>query len=155
MSQEQAYLEGAPDNTAPKRKTKHKPNERDKVLGARLRARRKFLKMSQKQLGEKVDITFQQIQKYERGTNKIGAIRLADFCSVLSVPIAYFYGGLTDIGEKTPPSLAVSDNPQETLDTDPMLRKETLDLVRAYYNIKDPKVRANLIKLAQSMADSE
>ncbi len=150
MSEEQLGFSSPRPRGRPK--TKDKPDDRDVVIGARLRTRRKLLKMSQKDLGQSVGITFQQIQKYERGTNKIGAVRLADFCTALQVPIAYFFGGMTDIGEKTPKSLFVSDNPQETLEDDPMIKKETIDLVRAYYNIKDPKIRQNLIKLAQSMS---
>lgn len=153
MSEQQAALKAPKTRGRPK--TKDKPDDRDVIIGARLRARRKLLKISQKELGNAVGITFQQIQKYERGTNKIGAVRLADFCTALQVPIAYFFGGLTDIGEKTPKTLMLSDNPQERLDDDPMLKKETIELVRAYYNIKDPKIRQNLIKLAQSMGQSD
>jgi transcriptional regulator with XRE-family HTH domain len=133
-------------------KTKLKADERDKIIGARLRSRRKLLGMSQRDLGGVIDITFQQIQKYENGKNKIGAVRLMDFCNALKVPITFFYAGLGDIGEKTPASMKLSDNPQESLETDIMLKKETIDLVKSYYSIDDPKIRQNVMKTIQSMA---
>lgn len=134
------------------RKTKFKADERDKLIGARLRARRKLLGMSQRDLGEVIDITFQQIQKYENGRNKVGAARLVDFCEALKVPITYFFAGLGDIGEKTPELMKLSDNKQENLQDDIMMRKETIDLVKAYYAINDPKIRQNVMKTVQSMA---
>lgn len=136
----------------PRNKTKLKADERDLVIGARLRSRRKLLGLSQRDLGNVIDITFQQIQKYENGKNKIGAAKLMDFCKVLQVPITYFFAGLGDIGEKTPKSLKLSDNPQESLEEDIMLKKETTDLVKAYYRIEDPKIRQNVMKTIQSMA---
>lgn len=140
---------------APKRsgnKTKTVADDRDQIIGQRLRARRNLLKMSQKKLAEAIGLTFQQVQKYELGINKISAVRLMDFCKTLDVSISYFYAGLADIGEKTPASLRVSETAQATLEDDPMLRKETLDLVRAYYQIEDPKIRQNMLKLVKSMA---
>jgi len=132
--------------------TKLKADGRDKLIGARLRTRRKLLSMSQRDLGSIINITFQQIQKYENGKNKISAVRLIDFCSVLKVPITYFFAGLSDIGGKTPEAMKLSDNPQDTLQDDMMTSKETIDLLRAYYKIEDPKIRRNIMKTVQSMA---
>lgn len=140
---------------APKRngaKTKTTADDRDVVIGQRLRARRNLLKMSQKKLAEAVGLTFQQVQKYELGVNKISAVRLMDFCNSLNVPITYFYGGLADIGGTTPKSLSVAEPAQASLEDDPMVRKETIDLIRAYYQIDDPKIRQNVLKLVKSMA---
>jgi len=137
-----------------RRKTKEGADERDKIIGMRLRARRNFLGLSQEKIGKAVGLTFQQVQKYEHGSNKISAIRLVDFCDVLNVPISYFYAGLADIGEKTPKLLAVSDNQQESLDADPMLRKETVELLKYYYQIEDEKLRKSVLKLVRQMAEN-
>lgn len=142
-------------NTVKKRriKTKDGPDSRDKVIGARLRARRNLLKFSQTDLGRAVGLTFQQIQKYEHGTNKISAGRLIDFSEVLKTPINFFFAGLSTIDEKTPRALAVSDITQESLEEDPLVNKETTALVRAYYAIKDEKKRKTVLNLIKSMGD--
>ncbi len=137
-----------------RRKTKEGPDDRDKVIGQRLRARRNFLGLSQEKIGKAVGLTFQQVQKYEHGSNKISAVRLVDFCDVLNVSINYFYAGLTDIGEKTPKLLNVSDNAQETLDGDPLARKETVELLKYYYQIEDEKLRKSVLKLVRQMAEN-
>lgn len=136
------------DNT----KTKLKADDRDKVIGSRLRSRRKLLGLTQRELGKIADITFQQIQKYENGKNKVSAIRLMDFCKVLNVPITYFYAGLADIGKKTPASMQLSDTPQEQLQDDIMVKKETIDLVKSYYEISDEKIRQTMLRTIKSMA---
>lgn len=134
------------------RKTKESAGSRDKVFGLRLRQRRTFLGFSQQTLGDAVDMTFQQIQKYEHGTNKISAARLIDFSKVLNVPISYFYAGLGDIGEKTPKGLMVSDVGQASLQDDPILRKESTQLLKYYYQIKDEDLRKSVQKLVRQMA---
>jgi transcriptional regulator with XRE-family HTH domain len=137
----------------PVRKTKESAGSRDKVFGLRLRQRRTFLGFSQQTLGDAVGMTFQQIQKYEHGTNKISAARLIDFSKVLNVSINYFYAGLGDIGEKTPKGLVVSDNSQATLDEDPILKKESTQLLKYYYQIKDEGLRKSVQKLVRQMAE--
>lgn len=134
------------------RKTKESAGSRDKVFGLRLRQRRTFLGYSQQTLGDAVGMTFQQIQKYEHGTNKISAARLIDFSKVLNVPVNYFYAGLGDIGEKTPKGLVVSDVGQASLDTDPILKKESTQLLKYYYQIKDEELRKSVQKLVRQMA---
>lgn len=136
-----------------KTKTKDGPDQRDKIIGARLRARRNLLKLSQTELGKAVGLTFQQIQKYEHGTNKISAGRIIDFSEVLNTPINFFFAGLSRIDEKTPKALIVSDIAQDSLDEDPLTNKETTALVRAYYAITDEKKRKNILNLIKSMAD--
>lgn len=135
------------------RKTKDTAGNRDKVFGSRLRQRRNFLGLSQQKLGDAVGLTFQQVQKYEHGTNKISAARLIDFAEVLQVPVSYFYGGLTDIGEKTPRALMVSDNEQASLQDDPILSKESAQLLKHYYRIDDSELRKSVLKLVRQMAD--
>jgi transcriptional regulator with XRE-family HTH domain len=135
------------------RKTKDTASDLDKVFGSRLRQRRTFLGFSQQTLGKAVGMTFQQIQKYEHGTNKISAARLVDFSRVLSVPIVYFFAGMSDIGEKTPKSLMVSDVSQASLDEDPILKKESTQLLKYYYEITDVELRKSVQKLVRQMAE--
>lgn len=134
------------------RKTKESAGSRDKIFGMRLRQRRTFLGYSQQTLGDAVGMTFQQIQKYEHGTNKISAARLIDFAKVLNVPVNYFYAGLGDIGEKTPKGLIVSDRSQASLEEDPILKKESTQLLKYYYQIKDEDLRKSVQKLVRQMA---
>jgi len=143
----------AKKNSAPLRKTKDVAGNRDKVFGMRLRQRRNFLGMSQQMLGDAVGLTFQQVQKYEHGTNKMSASRLIDFAEILKVPVAYFFGGLTDIGEKTPRSLMVAENEQTSLKDDPILKKESTQLLKNYYRIRDMELRKSVQKLVKQMAD--
>ncbi|MBU6235253.1 MAG: helix-turn-helix transcriptional regulator [Alphaproteobacteria bacterium] len=123
------------------------------MFGSRLRQRRMFLGLSQQQLGDSVGMTFQQIQKYEHGTNKMSAARLVDFSRVLGVPVSYFYAGVSDIGEKTPKALMVSDVSQASLDEDPMLKKESTQLLKYYYEIDDEELRKSVQKLVRQMAE--
>src|ERR1700741_1767283 len=91
---------------------KKSPNPTDKYVGSRVRMRRLMLGMSQEKLGEKLGLTFQQVQKYEKGTNRIGASRLQHIAEILQVPISFFFDGAVETGEfKTiePKSLYVSD----------------------------------------------
>ncbi len=115
------------------------PDPIDVHVGGRVRLRRTLLGMNQTQLAEAFDLTFQQIQKYERGFNRISASRLYQLCHVLDVPIEYFFEELE--GRAPAPSL-----------DDVMLKRETLELVRAYYRIPDPKVRDVLRYMAFAMA---
>lgn len=109
----------------------------DRHVGNRLRLRRTVLGISQTTIAERVGISFQQVQKYERGVNRISASRLCQFARVLDVPVVYFFDGLNGKGLRaSPPSEADSD----------LLRRETLQLVRAYYRITSPAVRQALYK---------
>jgi transcriptional regulator with XRE-family HTH domain len=129
------------DSTKARRPVERR-NPIDIHVGMRLRMRRTLLGMSQDQLGRALDLAFQQIQKYERGDNRISAGRLFDFCRVLSVPISYFF-------EDIEPSRA--DDSAESAQ-DPLLRRETLELVRAYCRIGNPNTRRGLLQLLASMA---
>ncbi len=125
------------------------PNPIDVHVGARLRVRRTLLGMSQTTLGDAIGLTFQQVQKYERGTNRISASRLFDLSRVLDVPINYFFDDL-------PPEVAASSlatkgrgRAKEPVGHDPgfLTKRETLELVRAYYKIEDANVRNRLREL--------
>lgn len=133
------------------------PNPVDIHVGSRVRLRRTLLGLSQEKLGEAVGLTFQQIQKYERGANRIGASRLFEFSRILDVPVSFFFD---DMAERLKPgdasgAMALADQPQAPLEPDPLTRRETLELVRAYYRISDPQVRKRLFELAKSLGTVE
>ena len=119
---------------------KHGPRPVDAHVGSRVRQRRKLLGMSQKQLGEALGVTFQQVGKYESAVDRISASRLWRLSQVLDVPIPYFFEGLDEAAE------ASSSN-------DNLSKRETLELVRAYYRITDPEIRKRLRKLVKAVAD--
>jgi transcriptional regulator with XRE-family HTH domain len=118
-----------------------------------VRLRRTLLGFSQTKLGKAVGLTFQQIQKYERGTNRIGASRLYALSRVLDVPVAFFFEDMpreiSGKGGKSVPGPA--KRIQEEFSTDLLAKRETLKLVRAYYRIKDPNVRKRLYNLVKSL----
>jgi transcriptional regulator with XRE-family HTH domain len=129
-------------------------NPVDQHVGGRLRQRRTLLGLSQEKLGEAVGLTFQQIQKYEKGANRIGASRLYQFSEVLDIDIAYFFDEMpADIRTRRGAyNTGLQDQDQETLQPNPMARRETLELVRYYYRITDPAVRKNVFELAKTLA---
>lgn len=126
------------------------PNPVDIHVGKRVRLRRTLLGMSQEKLGEAIGLTFQQIQKYERGTNRIGSSRLYQLAQVLDIPVSYFFDDMpTDIAGKRAPGLA--ETAPSSFEGDPMVKRETLELVRAYYRITDPNVRKRLFELVKAI----
>jgi transcriptional regulator with XRE-family HTH domain len=132
-----------------------KPNPVDVHVGARVRLRRTLLGLSQERLGEAIGLTFQQVQKYERGANRIGASRLYDLSRVLDVPVSFFFEDMDDQTAAMSPRNVTTDVPDlETADTDPMTKRETLELVRAYYRITDPTVRRRIYELAKAVAQA-
>ncbi|MCD8497914.1 MAG: helix-turn-helix domain-containing protein [Alphaproteobacteria bacterium] len=145
-----------------KRKTKGTPDNVDVHVGQRLRIRRSLLGMSQEKLAEAIGLTFQQIQKYERGTNRVSAGRLYQFSKILGVPIAYFYEQFGEpFNQKEVAQTGLSDQDQDGFEgpgsdqePDLMKRRETIDLVRSYYSIQDPKIRKDMLKLMKSMAQT-
>ena len=146
-----------PAKTSRKRARKFPPgvaNPIDIYVGSRVKQRRTLLGMSQEKLGNAVGLTFQQIQKYERGANRIGASRLYQFSQLLDVPVSFFFDEIpAEVKAAADPgSLGLSDQGQAALDPDPMVRRETLELVRAYYKITDSRVRKRLFELVKSLA---
>jgi Predicted transcriptional regulators len=129
-----------------------RPNPIDVHVGGRVRLRRTLLGMSQEKLGEALGLTFQQVQKYERGANRIGASRLFDLSRVLEVPVSYFYEDMDDEMMAASPRHMVraTEDPPEFEDT-VMIQRETLELVRAYYRIRDPEVRKRVQELARAL----
>ena len=131
--------------------SKKKPNPIDVHVGGRIRLRRNMLGMSQEKLGEHLGITFQQIQKYEKGTNRVGASRLQAIASILEVPVSFFF-------EDAPGSSAqegLAEASQTTYVVDFLSSTEGLQLNRSFVRIGDPKVRRKIIDLVKALADDE
>lgn len=140
----------------------HRPSPIDVHVGGRVRLRRTLMGMSQERLGEALGLTFQQVQKYERGVNCIGASRLFDLARVLDVPIGFFFddmpdgvGGTTSGGLPRRASVGGFADAQEGFEDDTLHRRETLELVRAYYRITDPAVRKRVFDLIKSLTPPE
>jgi len=129
------------------------PNPIDVHVGGRVRLRRTLLGMSQEKLAEAIGLTFQQVQKYERGTNRIGSSRLFDLARVLEVPVAYFFEDMSsNVAARSPSRIrGFADSKPEPYESDPMARRETLELVRAYYRITDPQIRKRVFELAKTL----
>lgn len=131
--------------TAPKKK----PDPTDVYVGSRIRLRRNMLGLSQEKLGEKLGITFQQIQKYEKGTNRVGASRLQAISDILDVPVSYFFEEAP--GAKLIEGFSEGDNTF----MDFCSSSEGIQLMRAFTNIKDPKVRRKIIDLAKALSSDD
>ncbi|WP_340151950.1 helix-turn-helix transcriptional regulator [uncultured Sneathiella sp.] len=130
------------------------PNPIDIHVGVRLRLRRTLMGMTQEKLGASVGLTFQQIQKYERGANRIGASRLYDLSHVLEVPLSFFFDDMPEeISGKTPLG-RISEKSDYRPDDDDLNRRETLELVRAYYRISNPQVRKKVFDLVKSLGEA-
>ena len=146
--------------TAPTKKTKKLVSDLgpgtlrpvDIHVGSRLRLRRTLLGMSQETLGDVVGLTFQQIQKYEKGANRMGASRLFEISQALNVPISYFFEEMPGDVEATGGRRVVlpEDGSQSEGRDDIMLRRETMEFIRAYGGIKDPKVQKEFEKMVES-----
>jgi transcriptional regulator with XRE-family HTH domain len=130
-----------------------RPNPVDAHVGQRLRLRRTLLGLSQEELGHSVGLTFQQIQKYEHGANRIGTSRLWDLSRALNCSVSYFFEEMDDTTAGASPRnlTGETEEPAQTRAADPMSRRETLELVRAYYTIRDPHVRRRIVELARAL----
>lgn len=124
--------------------------EIDKHVGSRVRTRRTLLGLNQTQLGDACGITFQQLQKYESGTNRIGASRLYQLSQILDVSVSYFYEDLP--GELGLSTQRKTRRASDDADIDMMRKRETLQLVRAYYRIDDAQVRHRLRDFVRAVA---
>jgi transcriptional regulator with XRE-family HTH domain len=129
------------------------PNPVDIHVGSRVRLRRTLLGMSQEKLGEAIGLTFQQVQKYERGANRVGASRLFDLSRVLDVPVGFFFDEMpADVAASSPAQRPGSGRPPPEQELDPMVKRETLELVRAYYKIGESSVRKRLFEMTKALA---
>jgi transcriptional regulator with XRE-family HTH domain len=130
----------------------------DVEIGGRLRQARKARGLSQTQLGESIGVTFQQIQKYERGSNRIGSSRLFEFAKVLDVPVSYFFdempsnalAGRPMSGRGRKGGFGEAATPFEQ-EKDPLIKRETLELVRAYYKIREGRVRKRIFEMVKAV----
>lgn len=129
-----------------------KPNPVDIHVGGRVRLRRLVIGMSQEKLGEKMNLTFQQIQKYEKGTNRIGASRLFQLSQILDVPMSFFF---EDAPVRSSAQLqpGMAEAKTEGFLMDFLNTREGLELNRAFVRVSDPKVRRKIIDLVRSLAD--
>jgi len=130
-------------------------NAVDVHVGQRIRRRRTLLGLSQEQLASELNITFQQVQKYERGSNRVSASRLWDISQILDVDISFFFDEMSNETKARSPrrvSLGSSDAATEPKVKDPMARRETLELVRNYYSIDDGQTRKRVADLVKSIA---
>jgi transcriptional regulator with XRE-family HTH domain len=117
--------------------------------------RRQLLGMSQEQLGKAIGLTFQQIQKYEHGTNRVSASRLYDMAEALDVPISYFFEDIPDeIAKRPQKSAGAAANVEYDPSVNPMAKREATALVRNYFRIADPDVRRRLFEMARVLAES-
>ncbi|WP_374372639.1 helix-turn-helix domain-containing protein [Dongia sp.] len=130
------------------------PNPIDVHVGQRMRQRRTLLGMSQETLGAAIGLTFQQVQKYERGANRVSGSRLFDLSRVLDVPISYFFEDIPgDVQNKSPSKLmGVKTLEAVEYEPDPMAKRETLELVRAYYRIPEAAVRRRIAEMVKTLA---
>lgn len=131
---------------------KKAPNPIDKHVGSRVRMRRMMVGMSQEKLGESLGITFQQIQKYEKGTNRIGASRLQQISIVLAVPVAFFFEGAPTL---VPNEEGFSEASSPTFVNDFLATSDGLALTRNFMRISDSKVRRRIVDLVAAIAGEE
>ena len=130
---------------------KKKPNPIDIHVGSRIRLRRTMLGMSQEKLGESLGITFQQIQKYEKDTNRVGASRLQNISNILNVPVAFFFEDAP--GEMNHGVDGMAEAASSNYVVDFLSSAEGLQLNRAFVKIADPKVRRRIVDLVKVLAD--
>lgn len=130
---------------------KKSPNPTDKHVGSRVRMRRMMLGMSQEKLGDALGLTFQQVQKYEKGTNRIGASRLQQISIILQVPVSFFFDG-------APNSIAtetLGEAPSPAYVSDFLATSDGLALTKAFMRIKDAKLRRRIVDLVEQIAGDE
>lgn len=133
------------------------PNPVDLHVGSCMRLRRTVLKMSQQEMAQKLGLTFQQIQKYEKGCNRIGASRLWDIARILNVPMNYFFEDMDEETKQQSPMCLIAPEaagqlPDPKTGDDPMLRHETLELVRAYYKIANRSLAYAVLDMIKKMS---
>lgn len=129
---------------------KKKPNPIDIHVGSRIRLRRTMLGMSQEKLGESLGITFQQIQKYEKGTNRVGASRLQNIAAILNVPVSFFFEDAP--GDQPGSATGMAEASSSNYVVDFLSSSEGLQLNRAFVKISDPKVRRRIVDLVKALS---
>jgi transcriptional regulator with XRE-family HTH domain len=130
------------------------PNPIDRHVGARVRMRRMLIGMSQEKLGEALGLTFQQVQKYEKGTNRISASRLQQISETLNIPLSYFFKGAPVSAGAVNGGFAESSS-EDSYASDFVMTAEGLSLNRAFARITDPKVRKKIVDLVTTLAEGD
>ena len=133
---------------------KKAPNPIDKHVGSRVRMRRMMLSMSQEKLGGALGLTFQQVQKYEKGTNRIGASRLQQISHILQVPVAFFFEGAPSFHPQNEGD-GMAEAPSPTYVLDFLATSDGLALTKAFMEIKEPKLRRRIVDLVEEIAGRE
>jgi transcriptional regulator with XRE-family HTH domain len=128
---------------------KKSPNPTDKHVGSRVRMRRMMLGISQEKLGDALGLTFQQVQKYEKGTNRIGASRLQQIANILQVPVAFFFEGAPNSGAAVPDEGAAQS---PSFVSDFLATSDGLALTRSFTRIQDGKLRRRIVDLVEQIA---
>ncbi|MFN4024600.1 MAG: helix-turn-helix domain-containing protein [Hyphomonas sp.] len=128
------------------------PSGIDRVVGQRIRWRRRELKLTQEKLGELLALTFQQVQKYEKGVNRVSAGRLFEIAGVLGVPVSYFFDGAEEYLGEAPSMLAEGEDEEEP--RLPALSNEALELVAAFDRIEDAGLRRSLLATVRAAASA-
>jgi len=129
------------------------PNLVDRHVGRRMRLRRRALKLSQEKLGHELGLTFQQVQKYERGVNRVSAGRLFEISQVMDVPVSYFFDGIAELAELAEREGRIEDGGSDlTMDVIEKLDADTLELLDAFHRIRDQKLRRSLLGTVVSAA---
>jgi transcriptional regulator with XRE-family HTH domain len=128
---------------------KKAPNPIDRYVGSRVRMRRMMLSMSQEKLGDALGLTFQQVQKYEKGTNRIGASRLQQISEILQVPVAFFFEGAPVLAGMAD---GLAEAPSPAYISDFLATSDGLALTKAFVEIKDSRVRRRIVDLVEAIA---
>jgi transcriptional regulator with XRE-family HTH domain len=132
-----------------------KPNPVDAHVGSRVRLRRMLLGMSQERLGESMGLTFQQVQKYEKGVNRIGASRLFQIAKILDVPVQFFFEEAPHVGgDGGTTARGMAEPDSEAFILEFLNSREGLELNRAFVKIADPKVRKSIVDLVRALSAS-
>jgi transcriptional regulator with XRE-family HTH domain len=152
-----ARTPGFVDGAEADEKGSRRPNPIDVHVGSRVRFRRMLLGMSQEKLGEKLGLTFQQIQKYEKGINRIGASRLFDLAQVLGVPVQFFYeeAPAGDAGHSQLVPDGFAEKPAENSIVEFLRSRDGLELNKAFVRISDAKARRAIVDLVRSLANDD
>jgi len=130
---------------------KKAPNPIDKHVGSRVRMRRMMLGMSQEKLGNNLGLTFQQVQKYEKGTNRIGASRLQQISHILQVPVSFFFEGAPAVST-SPRTDGLNEAPSPAYVSDFLATSDGLALTKAFMRISDSKLRRRIVDLVEQIA---
>jgi len=134
---------------------KKAPNPIDKHVGSRVRMRRMMLGMSQEKLGDALGLTFQQVQKYEKGTNRIGASRLQQISEILQVPVSFFFEGVPSVPGPTGVVSGMAEAPSPAYVSDFLATSDGLALTKAFVQIKDARLRRRIVDLVEAMVGNE